>query len=91
MVTGYTKHTEAGYAWIDHSEYAQNSIEISLTAAGKVTFSVKIYSVDPDEARAIAVTQFQALQERFYPTPAVYGSTLADAKAAKDDDKESKQ
>ena len=71
MVTGYTEHSEKAYGdWIDHSEYAQNSIEISLTAAGKVTFSVKIYSVDPDEARAMAVTQFQALQERFYPTAA---------------------
>ncbi len=75
--------------WSEPSEYAQNSVEISLTAAGKVTFSVKIYGVDPDEARSMAVTQFAALQERFYPAAAVYGSTLAEAKAAKDAPKES--
>ena len=55
---------------MEKAEYAQNSVEISLTAAGKVTFSVKIYGVAPDEARAMATTQFQALQERFYPTAA---------------------
>ena len=67
--TGQTvrKVMESG-TFAETAEYAQSSVEISRTAKGEVTYSVKIYAIDPDEARAVALAQFRALQERFYPS-----------------------
>lgn len=71
-----TRQQNENGSFVERSDYAQDSVEISRTAKGDVTFSVKLYGVNPTMLRRAAIAHFEALLAHFYPPEPSLAETL---------------